>query len=85
MPATVQVLAVLEPDRRAELETVLAVLGVRGFAVRILPDGDAQEPPTGLGWRVIVDAPGYHAATRLRPDGTPAEWKACLATLVGRS
>jgi hypothetical protein len=85
MPATIRILAALDPKRRAALETVLAVLHTRGYSVTVLPDADEHEPATGLGWRVTVDAPGYHAAARLRTDATPVEWEASLLALSRRS
>jgi hypothetical protein len=85
MPATLRILAALDSERRAELEAVLASLRDAGFSVTVLPDAVGIEPPTGLGWRVNVDAPGYHAVARLRSDASPAEWQASLRQLnVGR-
>ena len=84
MPATVRILAALEPRRREQLETVLAALRERGLSVTILPDGDGLDPPAGLGWRVLVDGPGHHAATRLRVDADPLEWELSLQALLAR-
>jgi hypothetical protein len=47
MPATLRILAALEPERRSELEAVLASLRDGGFSVTVLPDAVGNEPPTG--------------------------------------
>jgi len=82
MPATVRILAALEPKRREQLETILASLRERGLSVTVLPDGDGKEPPTGLGWRVLIDGQGYHAAARLKVDADPLEWELSLQVLT---
>jgi hypothetical protein len=75
------VLAALSPERRADLERALAVLADTSYSVTILPDGDHAMPETGLGYRVTMNAPGFHAVARLRVDATATEWAATLAAL----
>jgi hypothetical protein len=82
--STIRILAALEPKRREQLETILAALRERGLSVTVLPDGDGMEPPTGLGWRILIDGPGYHAAARLRVEADPLEWELSLQALTRR-
>ena len=81
MPSTVHILAALSQDRRAELERLLATLKESGYTITVHPDGHGGELETGLGYRVVVDAPGYHGSTRVRVDATPADWRAALKAL----
>jgi hypothetical protein len=85
VPATFRILAELPPERRAELQAVLDALHHADCTVTVLPDGDRHEPPTGLGYRLTVTGPGYHAVARLSVDDSAEQWAASLKALVQRS